>query len=94
MKLLPRLIDKVYESGYELTGGDLWSKPEYKVHKLNSEHYVRCAIDLNLFKDGEYLMTTADHKPFGEFWETLHPNCRWGGRYNDGNHFELLDKPR
>jgi len=97
LKLLPRLIDKIYESGYEVTGGDLWSKPEYKAHKVNSNHYIRLAIDLNLFKDGEYLQDTMAHKPFGEYWESLHPLCRWGGRinpktkksYGDGNHYAL-----
>jgi hypothetical protein len=25
----------------------------------------------------------------GEFWEGLHPLCRWGGRFNDGNHYSI-----
>ena len=94
LKLLPRLIDKIYESGYEVTGGDLWSKPKYKAHKVNSNHYIRLAIDLNLFKDGEYLQDTTAHKPFGEYWESLDPLCRWGGRYKDGNHYSLIYKER
>lgn len=94
MKLLPRLIDKAYELGYELTGGDLWSKPEYKSHKKNSNHYIRLAVDLNLFRDGEYLITTEDHKPLGEYWESLHTLCRWGGRFNDGNHYSLEHEGR
>lgn len=89
MKLLPRLIDKIYEAGYECTGGDLWSKPEYKAHKPNSNHYIRLAIDLNLFKDGVYLTDTMAHQPFGEFWESLYPLCKWGGRFKDGNHYSL-----
>lgn len=94
MKLLPRLIDKIYTEGYECSGGDLWAKPEYKVHKVNSNHYDRIAIDLNLFKDGAYLTDSLFHKPFGEFWESLHPLCRWGGRFNDGNHYSLQYKGR
>lgn len=90
MKLLPRLLDKAYELGCELTGGDLWSKEEYKAHKANSQHYRKLAIDLNLFKDGVFLQDTGDHEPLGKFWESLHPLCRWGGRYNDGNHYEVI----
>lgn len=88
-KLIPRLIDKIYESGYEVSFGDAWSKPEYKAHKANSNHYIRLAIDLNLFKDGAYLTDTLAHEPFGKFWESLHPLCRWGGRFKDGNHYEF-----
>ena len=38
--------------GYELTGGDLLARDG---HKQGSFHYMRLAIDLNLFKDGKYL---------------------------------------
>lgn len=93
MRLMAELIKKIYESGYECTGGDLWSKPEYKAHRPNSNHYVRLAIDINLFKDNEYLSDTEAHRQFGEFWESLHPFCRWGGRFHDGNHYELTPEP-
>lgn len=78
---------------YELTGGDLWSKPEYKAHKLpNSAHYNRLAIDLNLFDDGVYV--TGRHPVFGmlgDYWKSLHPLCRWGGDFasKDFNHFSI-----
>ena len=89
MSLLPRLIDEIYKQGFECTGGDLWSKAEYKAHKVNSNHHIRLAIDLNLFKDGTFLTDAMAHKPFGEFWETLHPLCRWGGNWDkDGTPFE------
>jgi len=45
----------------------------------------RLAIDLNLFKDGEYLTDTEDHRFLGEFWESL--GGTWGGRWDDGNHY-------
>lgn len=92
IKLLARLIDKAYELGYELTGGDLFSLESYLAHKINSLHYIRLAIDLNLFRDGVWLRASADHRPLGEFWESLHPLCRWGGRYGDGNHYEFIDE--
>ena len=52
-------------------------------------HYNKLAQDLDLFRDGQYLSATADHEPFGIFWEGLHPLCRWGGRFKDGNHYSL-----
>ena len=26
---------------------------------------------------------------FGHFWQGLHPLCRWGGEFDDANHFSL-----
>jgi len=87
MLLLAHLILHAYNEGYELTGGDLWAKTG---HIKNSAHYDRLAIDLNLFKDGVYLTATEDHRTLGEYWESLDPDCRWGGRFRDGNHYEML----
>lgn len=55
----------------------------------SSAHGQRLAIDLNLFIDGVYQTTTEAWKPLGEKWESLHPLCRWGGRFGDGNHLSL-----
>ena len=98
MRLLPRLIDKAHELGFEIRGGDLFRSPllhgEYGEKKgysaAKSKHKLKCAIDLNLFKDGSFMQKTADHKELGEWWENQHPSCRWGGRFNDGNHYELM----
>lgn len=45
----------------------------------------------NLFKDGEWLPETEDHKPIGEKWESMHELCEWGGSNgrSDGNHYSL-----
>jgi len=97
--LLPRLIDYIHSEGYEIRGGDLFrdsrvfgypgEKKGYGHSK--SCHKLRLAIDLNLFKDNKYLTETEDHRPIGEWWENLHPLCRWGGRFKtpDGNHYSL-----
>lgn len=98
MRLLPRLLDYIHENGYEVTGGELWRTPEQAA--LNAErgigtstslHLDRLAIDLNLFYDRKFLSSTEDHREFGEFWESLHPLCRWGGRFRrpDGNHYSI-----
>ena len=43
----------------------------------------------NLFKDGVFLTSSEAHRPFGDYWETLNPDNRWGGMWNDGNHYEM-----
>jgi hypothetical protein len=94
--LVADLIREAHVRGYALTFGEAWRSPEEaaRLAKLgkgivNSLHTSRLAIDLNLFKDGVYLSSSESHKPLGEFWETLHPLCRWGGRFNDGGHYSL-----
>ena len=91
VKMVALLILYAYEMGYELTFGDAWSKPEYMAHCKNSNHYIRLAIDLNLFKDGKYLEDTEDHRFLGEFWESL--GGTWGGRFRnrDGNHYSWTE---
>jgi len=54
-----------------------------------SLHEVGLAVDLNLFRAGKFLSTSKDHEPLGLHWESLNPLCRWGGRFNDGNHYSL-----
>lgn len=52
-------------------------------------HELGLAMDFNLFKDGQYLSETEDWRELGEWWEQQHSLCRWGGRFNDGNHLSL-----
>ena len=97
MQLVARLIVHAANIGYEVTGGDLYRDP--RVHGKPGEklgyghrdscHKYRLAIDLNLFKDGVYLDKTSDHKELGEWWEKQHELCRWGGRWDDGNHYSM-----
>lgn len=54
-----------------------------------SAHQNKLALDLNLFKDGEYLSLSEQWSEVGTYWESLHPLCRWGGRWGDGNHLSL-----
>jgi hypothetical protein len=83
MRMVPRLIDKAHELGFELTGGDLFRDP--RVHGAigvkmgyghpKSAHKNKLAIDLNLYRDEDhdgtldYLTYTELHKPLGEWWE-------------------------
>ena len=89
------LIKWAYENGYELTFGDAYRDPRVfgqagdkkGYGRSRSNHKIRLAVDLNLFKDGKYLTKTDDHKLLGEYWESL--GGSWGGRFNDGNHYSL-----
>ena len=80
------LIQRAYDTGYELTFGDAFAKDG---HIDGSFHYSRLAVDFNLFKDGCYLTETEDHLQLGEFWEKI--GGTWGGRFPkpDGNHYSL-----
>jgi len=102
MRLLPCLIHKAHELGFQIRGGDLFRDP--RVHgditerlgygAMGSAHKLKLAIDLNLFKDGKYQNKTEHHKELGEWWENHHKLCRWGGRFNDGGHYSLIHNGR
>lgn len=103
VSLIARLIHHAYDEGYELTFGEAWRSPEEAARHAaagtgiaQSLHTQRLAIDLNLFKAGAYLTTTEAYRELGEYWEGLHPLCRWGGRFTkpDGNHFSLAHNGR
>ncbi len=88
-RLLADLIIHACDLGYEITFGDVWALDR---HSENSLHYDRLAADLNLFKGGRYLFRTVNHEELGKYWESLDPDCRWGGRLEakDGNHYEMV----
>lgn len=99
--LLAHLIQHIYSRGYQVTMGEAWRPPEMALiyartqkGTLNSLHISKLAVDLNLFKDGKYLDKSEDHKEFGAYWESLHPLCSWGGRFDDGNHYSLTHEGR
>lgn len=87
--LVPHLLTHMIESGYTpLIGRDGLK------HRKNSLHYEGLAIDIDLFLGGKYLTDTADHLEFGRYWESLHPDCRWGGGFWDGNHYSITYQGR
>lgn len=93
--MVAKLIEYAYDQGYELTFGDAYRDPrahgqpgvKASYSNARSLHKQRLAVDFNLFRNGQYLARTEDHAPLGMYWETL--GGRWGGRFNDGNHYEL-----
>lgn len=94
-RMVPRLINKAFELGYDVTLGDTYRDP--RVHGAMGEkksysaaksfHKQRLAIDLNLFKNGTYLTGQRDHQHLGEYWESI--GGTWGGRFKDPNHYSL-----
>ena len=94
--MIGKLIDFAHAQGYKLTFGEAYRTPEQAalnakkgIGIANSVHTIRLAVDFNLFKDGKFLTSTEDHKPLGEFWESI--GGAWGGRFKkaDGNHYSL-----
>lgn len=102
-KLIAQHILWLYKQGYKVRGGD-WFR-DSRVHgdvgeKVSyshaySMHKSKCAFDINLIgKDGKYVKTTKGHLESGRKWESRHPLCCWGGRFDDGNHYSLTHEGR
>jgi hypothetical protein len=106
---IAKLIVHAESLGYRLTLGDAYRDPRvfglpgtFKGYgHTRSNHKYRCAIDFNLFikqEDGswKYCTSTDDHKPLGEYWESLGDDTRWGGHFSnpDGNHYEVNYRER
>lgn len=98
------LIRKAAESGFYISGGELYRTPEQQAMHvkngrsttMNSQHLKRLAVDFNFFKlgsDGKLHLTyeVKDLKELGQFWESLDSANRWGGNwqsFKDTPHFE------
>lgn len=104
VKCLGELIRYATERGYELTLGEAFVQRlrparngvffEDGLHMADSLHYQRLAIDVNLFVNGEYITDSENFVwvDLGGFWESLDPQCAWGGRFKDGNHLSIRYK--
>ena len=104
MRDLAKLIQRARRSRFLLTGGELWrTREQQQVYYLkglstvmNSQHLKRLAVDLNFFKvrlDGSLELTydKDDLQKIGDYWESLSPENRWGGNWQefvDTAHFE------
>ncbi len=73
--------------GYKAKFGAALVHDDDTVHSQNSLHRSSLAVDVLLFKDGDYLESTDDYLPLGLYWEEM--GGSWGGRFTrkDGNHF-------
>jgi hypothetical protein len=97
-RLVGDLIRFAYDTGFELTFGEAYRTPEQAALNAksgkgiaNSLHGMRLAVDLNLFKHGQFLTDSEAHRPLGDYWKSLHPDCCWGGDFSkpDGNHYSM-----
>lgn len=93
-----KLIQKALEFGYGVTFGEAWRTPEqaqwdadHHIGITHSLHMERLAIDLNLFKDGQYLTDRTPYERLGLWWESLGSTHKWGGRFKsvDLDHFSI-----
>jgi D-alanyl-D-alanine carboxypeptidase len=99
--MVGRLLLRAQEMGYEVTLGEAYRTPEQAAFNAqkgtgirNSLHSLRLAIDLNLFLNGAWLIGSDDHRPLGEWWESI--GGSWGGNFKrpDGGHYSLEHEGR
>ena len=95
VKLLNYLIDNGYtirlgEVERTQTQQEIYIK-EGKSKTYNSMHLKRCAADLHIFKNGEWLQSKTQLQSIGDYWESLDQSNKWGGNFKtflDTPHFE------
>ena len=102
-RAVPRLIDMVHTLGLECTIGDVFRDPRAHGHhgvkrgysSAHSNHKLKLAIDINLFRDGRYLSSTSSHRELGEWWMAQGEDHEWGGDgRSDGNHYSIRHQGR
>jgi hypothetical protein len=103
IRVLDEMDRRGYEFSLDegFVGRSIDKPTEDTPHRRDGGHLKGIALDVNLFRcecqpahvspcpTPRYLTRTEDHEPFGLYWEALHPLCRWGGRFADGNHYSL-----
>ena len=65
-------------------------------HKKGGAHYTGLGMDLLLYVNGTYI-TDGDHpawQKIGAMWEQMNSSARWGGRFEDANHFSFEHEGR
>lgn len=91
---LVKLLQFAFERGYEARIGEVLRPVEMqKIYvetgrskTMNSNHLKKCAADIHWFKGGELCYPAS----LGDYWESLDPLNRWGGRwkFKDEPHYE------
>ena len=94
-----KLISYADDLGFQLTEGDGYRDPRVPYGHQKSCHRNRLAHDFNLYVGGEWIQDSGHiaWKRLGNFWESLDPLARWGGKgslhpeglEHDGNHFSF-----
>jgi hypothetical protein len=100
--LLGRLLTFAADNGIPVQLGECYRTPQQAAWNAahgkgiaTSLHTERLAVDLLCFRkhSGKWTWLQVGNEPeyraLGEHWESLHPDCAWGGRFNDAGHFSL-----
>ena len=97
-RLLPKLLTKARQLGYEVRIGEVYRSPE-EARRLaalgkgivNSNHCRKLAVDLFLVVDSKVTWDCMHYDRLGEWWKRQHPLCRYGGdfRNRDCVHYSL-----
>ena len=93
------LLKYLIDNGYQIRMGECERTQEQqelyikqgKSKTYNSMHLKKCAIDLHIFQNGEWLQEKADLQTIGDYWESLDQENKWGGNFKsfiDTPHFE------
>ena len=95
-KMLSQFLIWLFANDYEVTFGEVKRTKEQaeenaskNIGILKSLHLISLAVDLNLFKNGQFLTDPNDYQLAGEYWESI--GGSWGGRFKnvDADHFSL-----
>jgi hypothetical protein len=97
--MVAKLIQQAQTMGFQVTLGEAWRPKETAQLYAkdgrgikDSNHTLRLAIDLNLFRGGILCTNPDDYEPLGVWWEKQSSpdiECCWGGRFLDADHFSL-----
>lgn len=90
-RLQAELILWIFGKGWEVTLGEGYDDDGVG-HMAGSLHYLKLALDINLFVKGKYVSGySPEWQAIGDRWKELHPLCRWGGDFGsrDYNHISL-----
>ena len=98
-KNFEKLLNFIHSNGYSVRIGEVErSRDEQEIYiktgkskTYNSMHLNRLAADIFIFKGDEWLQSKQELAKFGEFWESLGSQNRWGGNFKtlvDCVHFE------
>jgi hypothetical protein len=97
-----RFVVRLCGMGYKVTFGEAYRPPETaKLYAQqgkgirNSLHELKLAKDLNLFKEGRFLISIDEYREAGEIWKSYSTDeyeCCWGGDFHsrpDADHFSI-----
>ena len=100
---IAKLIDFAETNDLKLTAGEMF-RTDYQHREnlrqglskvLRSRHQDRLAFDLNLFVNGEPQWSYCDEwELLGEYWESLHEDNVWGGRWQEIKDFYHFERRR